>query len=185
MFFSVGTETQNYPGAQEYYGFYTDNRVCRLLGLVADLCCIPGAVSAVFLEDDSGFTQGRGELISGWNSPHRDMVWYGLCSEAMSGSIPKVQLSVSITLYLHPGSPLRMNSVEFIKRDFSLLRPAGNLERQKMYIQQEFDKAWQPVWEEQQGALCLEDLRELWLLPVWLWCWPKSVSTGQTCSAET
>lgn len=29
-----------------------------------------------------------------------------------------------------------------------------------MYIQQEFDKAWQLVWQEEQNALCLKDLRE-------------------------
>ena len=29
-----------------------------------------------------------------------------------------------------------------------------------MYIQQEFDKAWQLVWQEEQSALRLEDLWE-------------------------
>lgn len=38
---------------------------------------------------------------------------------------------MSVRLYLHPGSPLRMSGVDVIKRHFSLLRSAGNLERQK------------------------------------------------------
>lgn len=159
--------------------------VCRLLGLVADLCCIPGAVSAVFLEDDSGFTQGRGEWISGWNSPHWDTVWYGLCSEAMSRSIPEVQLSVSITLHLHPGSPLRINSVEFIKRDFSLLRPAGNLARQKCIFSRSLIKRGSRSGRRSRVLSASRTCGEQWLLPVWLRCWPKSVSVGQTWSAET
>lgn len=131
MFSWVVTETQKYPGAQEYYGFCADKRGLLPSESGSRSVLYPRSCKHCTSRGWSGFTQRRGKWISRWNSLLQDMVWYGLCSKAMSGSIAKVWLSVSVTLYLHPDSSLRMNSVDFIKRDFSLLRSAGNMERLK------------------------------------------------------
>ena len=45
--------------------------VCLLLDLVADLCCIPGAVSAVFLEDDQDSLKEGGNEFQGETHPFK------------------------------------------------------------------------------------------------------------------
>lgn len=148
--FSIGIETYKYPGAQEYTQPSARSSGRSVLYSRICKCCIS--------KWWSGFIQGKAEWVSWWNSPFQDTVWYGLRSEAMARSIAKVQLSVSVTLYLYPGSPLTMNSVDFIKT-------------YETKIQQQFDKAQQLVWQEKQSALHLEDLWEAvaaaCLAPLW------------------
>lgn len=131
MFFSVGTETQNYPGAQEYYGFYTDNRglpppgsgsrsvlyprICK--------CCISRGWFRI--HSRKGRMNFRVQL-----TPSR----HGLVWTLFWGHVREYTQSLVICFnYTLSASrqPFADEQQNFIKRDFSLLRPAGNLERQK------------------------------------------------------
>lgn len=102
---------------------------------MTDLCSIPGSVSAVFLTDDQDSLKERQNESYGETHPFKTQSGMDSVLRPWPGSIAKVRLFVSVTLYLHPASPLMMKSVDFIKRD-------------EAKIQQQFDKAQQLVWQE-------------------------------------
>ena len=72
-----------------------------------------------------GSTRGRGKWVSGWNSPLQDMVQYGHVPDCSQSSV----ICFSYTL-----SASSQSFNDFIKRGFSFLRSAGNLERQKCVL---------------------------------------------------
>lgn len=149
-------------------------------------CCLlwsvlhPRSCKCSISREWSGFTQRRREWVSGWNSSLQDTGCYGLCSEAMSRSIDKVQLSVSVTLYVHPGNPLRMTSVDFIKWDFSLPRSSGNLERQKYIFSRSLIKHDSWFGRRSRALSASRTCGKQWLLLVWLWCWLNPCPHGKS-----